>query len=75
MPHRGMMNEGEPDDEVIRERSFRISDRIEIEGLIRGTEESGSEDVGPIEKERDEAIGEIFDPFAEPDSPARALFP
>jgi len=68
MPHRGMMNEGEPDDEVIRERSFRISDRIEIEGLIRGTEEPGSEDVGPIEKERDEAIGEIFDPFAEPNS-------
>ena len=68
VPHRGTMNEGEPDDEVIRERSFRISDRIEIEGLIRGTEEPGSEDVGPIEKERDEAIGEIFDPFAEPNS-------
>ena len=73
VPHRGTMNEGEPDDEVIRERSFRISDRIEIEGLIQGVEESDGEDTGPIEKERDEAIGEIFDPFSEPDSNSPGL--
>ena len=73
VPHRGTMNEGEPDDEVIRERSFRISDRIEIEGLIQGVEESDGEDTGPIEKERDEAIGEIFDPFSEPDSNSQGL--
>ncbi len=62
------MERDDPDDEVIRERSFRISDRIEIGDIIRGTDEARIEDESATEKERDEAIGEIFDPFSEPDS-------
>jgi len=62
------MERDDPDDEVIRERSFRISDRIEVGDIIRGTDEARIEDESATEKERDEAIGEIFDPFSEPDS-------
>ncbi|MAZ23842.1 MAG: hypothetical protein CMB22_03420 [Euryarchaeota archaeon] len=68
MPHRDAMNEGDPDDEVIRERSFRISDRVEIEGIIQGIGEAKEEGVGSDKGELDEALGEIFDPFSEPDS-------
>ena len=62
------MERDDPDDEVIRERSFRISDRIEIGDIIQGTNEAQVEDESGTEKEKDEALGELFDPFSEPDS-------
>jgi len=68
MPLGRAMERDGPDDEVIRERSFRISDRIEIGDIIQGIDESSVGGDSPPEKEQDEAIGEIFDPFSEPDS-------
>tara|TARA_B100000676_G_scaffold296330_1_gene336575 strand:+ start:5332 stop:9057 length:3726 start_codon:yes stop_codon:yes gene_type:complete len=62
------MNEGDPDDEVIRERSFRISDRIEIEGIIQGAGESKETNGKSDDVDQDEAIGGVFDPFSEPPS-------
>ena len=63
------MGDGESPDKVIREREFRLPSGIDIGNL------DVSENVEDSEKARkqDNAVGDLFDPFAEPDgdSPGR----
>ena len=63
------MGDDESPDKVIREREFRLPSGIDIGNL------DVSENVDDSKKaqKQDDAIGDIFDPFAEPDgdSPGR----
>ena len=52
------------EDEVIRERAFRISDKLDI-GDIVDSSLFGEKDVETNDyHEEDEALGDIFDPFS-----------
>ena len=63
------MGDDESPDKVIREREFRLPSGIDIGNL------DVSENIDHSEKpqKKDDAIGELFDPFAQPDedSPGR----
>ena len=55
--------DGASDDDIIRERAFRISDKLDLGDLVDDSqfvEEEVSEEEG---EDSDDAIGEIFDPF------------
>tara|TARA_B110000438_G_scaffold26590_1_gene25352 strand:- start:813 stop:4541 length:3729 start_codon:yes stop_codon:yes gene_type:complete len=53
------------DDELIRKRAFKISDSIELEDIL--IQDEVEEKIIFEEKEVDEALGDIFDPFAKID--------
>ena len=55
--------DGASDDDIIRERAFRISDKLDLGDLVDDSQfvkEEVSEEEG---EDSDDAIGEIFDPF------------
>jgi len=62
----GTMADDDTPDKIIREREFKLPSGIEIGNLQFSTEEE-SEKVPDVESEdRDDAIGDVFDPFSEP---------
>ena len=63
------MGDDESPDKVIREREFRLPSGIDIGNL----DVSENVDDSKKDKKQDDAIGDLFDPFAEPDedSPGR----
>ena len=56
------MDTDNSDDELIRKRAFKISDSIELEDIL--IQEEAVEKIIHKEEEVDEALGDIFDPFA-----------
>ena len=63
------MGDDESPDKVIREREFRLPSGIDIGNL----DVSENVDDSKKDKKQDDAKGDLFDPFAEPDedSPGR----
>ena len=63
------MGDDESPDKVIREREFRLPSGIDIGNL----DVSENVDDSKKDQKQDDAIGDLFDPFAEPDedSPGR----
>ena len=66
IPFRDTVSTEDSDDELIRKRAFKISDSIELADILIPS------DTPEIEKEKDtkqidEALGDIFDPFAQED--------
>jgi len=61
----GAMTGDESPDRVIRERKFRLPSGVSIENLNLPSEKS-TEDSQDDSEQRDDAIGEFFDPFSEP---------
>ena len=59
------MDTDNSDDELIRKRAFKISDSIELEDIL--IQDEVEEKIILEEKEVDEALGDIFDPFAKID--------
>ena len=57
------MGDDESPDKVIREREFRLPSGIDIGNL----DISGNVDDSKKHQKQDDAIGDVFDPFAEPD--------
>ena len=65
-PFRDTVSTEDSNDELIRERAFKISESIELADIIIPIDEQETEDVNEIEHV-DEALGEIFDPFSQED--------
>ena len=66
IPFRDTVSTEDSDDELIRKRAFKISDSIELADILIPS------DTPEIEQEKDtkqidEALGDIFDPFAQED--------
>ena len=59
------MDTDNSDDELIRKRAFKISDSIELEDIL--IQDNTVEEKNHVEEEIDEALGDIFDPFAQID--------
>ena len=59
------MDTDNSDDELIRKRAFKISDSIELEDIL--IQDNTVEVKNNVEEEIDEALGDIFDPFAQID--------
>ena len=57
------MGDDESPDKVIREREFRLPSGIDIGNLDVSENVEDSKEA----QKRDNAIGDLFDPFAEPD--------
>jgi hypothetical protein len=53
------------DDDIIRQRAFKISESIELEDIL--IQDKGDEIIIQENKETDEALGDIFDPFSQSD--------
>ena len=53
-------------DDIIRQRAFKISDSIKLDDIII-PDEVVEEIIVSDKKETDEALGDIFDPFAQDD--------
>ena len=53
------------EDEIIRERAFRISDKLDIGDLVDTALFDGDDVRSEVNEEVDEAIGELFDPFSD----------
>ena len=64
-PFRDTVSTEDSNDELIRERAFKISESIELADIIIPIDEQETEDVNEIEHV-DEALGEI-DPFSQED--------
>ncbi len=71
MPCCGAMTSDESPDKIIREREFKLPSGIEIGNIQFPKEEGSGKDINVDSEDRDDAIGDIFDPFSEPseDSP------
>jgi len=65
-PVREAVGTDDSDDNLIRKRAFKISDSIELGDILIQDEVVEKRDI-PKHKETDEALGEIFDPFAQID--------
>ena len=61
---RSTMVDETSEDDIIRERAFRISDKLDIGDLVDSSLFEEKKDMAVAPKEEDEAIGEIFDPFS-----------
>ena len=59
------MDTDNSDDELIRKRAFKISDSIELEDIL--IQDNTVEEKNHVKEEIDEALGDIFDPFAQID--------
>jgi len=59
------------DDDIIRKRAFRISDKLDLGDLVDGSGFIENEIVEDEEIDRDEAIGDVFDPFVQGKVPGR----
>ena len=66
IPFRDTVSTEDSDDELIRKRAFKISDSVELADILisDGTPEMKKEEET---EQIDEALGEIFDPFAQVD--------
>ena len=60
------MSTDDLDDDIIRQRAFKISDSIKLEDIII-PDEVVEDIMVSDKKETDEALGDIFDPFAQDD--------
>ena len=69
----GAMTGEEAPDKIIREREFKLPSGINIDNLDVPTEMATGENSGIYSEKKDEAIGDIFDPFSESseDSPGK----
>ena len=69
----GAMTDEEAPDKIIREREFKLPSGINIDNLDVPTEMTTGENSGVYSEKKDEAIGDIFDPFSESseDSPGK----
>ena len=67
----GAMTGEEPPDKIIREREFKLPSGINIDNLDVPAEVVPEENSAIDSEKKDEAIGDVFDPFSEPseDSP------
>ena len=59
------MSTEDSDDDIIRQRAFKISESIELEDIL--IQDKGDEIIIQENKETDEALGDIFDPFSQSD--------
>ena len=73
MPCCGAMTEDESPDKIIREREFKLPSGINIDNLDVPAEVVPEENSAIDSEKKDEAIGDVFDPFSEPseDSPGK----
>lgn len=55
------MDEEDNEDRIIRERKFKIDFDVQLEGV--DIKNKTSENTGKTKQEKDEALGDIFDPF------------
>ena len=62
---RGSMVDGTSDDDIIRERAFRISDKLDLGDLVDDSEFIEVEEPKDDRKDVDDAIGDVFDPFVQ----------
>lgn len=60
------MSTDDLDDDIIRQRAFKISDSIKLDDIII-PDEVVEDIIVSDKKETDEALGDIFDPFAQDD--------
>jgi len=69
----GVMAGEEAPDKIIREREFKLPSGINIDNLDFPTEVEPVGNPGIDSEKKDEAIGDVFDPFSEPreDSPGK----
>ncbi|MCH1591765.1 MAG: hypothetical protein L7R66_02100 [Candidatus Thalassarchaeaceae archaeon] len=63
----GAMGDGESSDKIIREREFKLPSGIDIGNLHVPAKEESEENSSVELEDKDDAIGDIFDPFTEPD--------
>ncbi|MCH1592310.1 MAG: hypothetical protein L7R66_04885 [Candidatus Thalassarchaeaceae archaeon] len=59
------MVDEDSDDEIIRERAFRISDKLDLGDLVDESRFTKDIVISKIDEQEDEAIGDVFDPFVQ----------
>jgi len=59
------MVDGTSDDDIIRERAFRISDKLDLGDLVDDSKFVEVKEPEDDRKDVDDAIGDVFDPFVQ----------
>ena len=59
------MVDGASDDDIIRERAFRISDKLDLGDLVDDSKFIEVKEPEDDRKDVDDAIGDVFDPFVQ----------
>ena len=59
------MVDGASDDDIIRERAFRISDKLDLGDLVDDSKFVEVKEPEDDRKDVDDAIGDVFDPFVQ----------